>query len=218
MNDQQCALTQAVIAELAFDVAEPTQRAHALRHTASCPHCSQDLERACEAADLILLVAPQHLPDLTPHDLVQTTMHEQPAPSLGSTTERRLTRRLAVAGCMIAGLVAFAATTSNQHPPNVASRTATLNDSTGQVVGSAVLTDGRVPALFLSFRARGRPFTYTVLATGKSPTPGTFAIGLAKVTDGICTFSHQLPLPIANISRILLQGPNHDTTYHSQGL
>src|SRR4051812_13474717 len=89
-----CEETRQLAAELALGIADGEERATALRHLAACPDCRRELPELSEAADELLMLAPEQEPPVGFESRVLARV--QPAPRPAGRRARRWRRPLAV--------------------------------------------------------------------------------------------------------------------------
>lgn len=101
MNERACEACRAVAPELALGIASGDERAAAMRHLAHCDECREDLRSLTDAADLLLLAAPEVEPSAGFDDRVVAGL----APAARPT---RWSRRAVLLASAAAVLVALA--------------------------------------------------------------------------------------------------------------
>jgi hypothetical protein len=199
-----CDATLALLPELATDIAPAQERALALAHASECASCAAALGQAVDTADLLLLVAP-----VTPVPRALRVALLGPGAPVHRRVPRpgrsRLIAVLSLAAGVVALLVLLAWPLGETSVDRAPSQTAVLRDRQGHDVGNVVLSTGRVPALFLSFRAQGQAVTYEVVTVDVRSV--VHRVGTTQATDGVCTFSHALTPSLPSLHLIELLDP-----------
>jgi hypothetical protein len=140
-----CERVRELAPELALGVLAGAERAAAVVHLADCPECRDEVARLADAADALLLIAPEREPPSGFETRVLDAMARTRA------RPRRLRRVLAAAAVVVAlvGGVAVGRATSGESGEHL--EAASLQDGGGRPIGEVFLYGGEPTWLFVRF-------------------------------------------------------------------
>jgi hypothetical protein len=146
MNAMTCTALADIAGELALDMLGGEERATALAHLETCAACRQDVALLTDAAEELLLLAPDIEP---PHGFgdrvlarIESLTPELPVPTTISvrrprkTVARRALALVAALAVVIGGVLIVAERRETHHPPT---RIADMRTAGGQTVGTVAL-------------------------------------------------------------------------------
>jgi len=170
------------LAEVALGIASGRRRGEVLRHAEHCPSCSAELQRSSDAADALLVLAPDIEPPLGFESRLAGRLQAAEQPRRPDRPRRAGV--LALAAVLVAvlgfamGLVAsnHAGTSPSQEARS--RPTEAMLSSNGQVVGSVILTAGSPASLIMTIDHgwwSGGVTCEAILTRGRVERIGTFA-------------------------------------------
>jgi anti-sigma-K factor RskA len=173
-----CEECSADLAELALGVLTGRDRARALAHVETCPHCAEQLEQLSRAADTVLLAAPVEEPPMGFEVRLFDRMGVRavtPGRRRGVGRPRWLTAAVTSAAAAVAALgVGLGVTLSSSPSPTapVAQATAPHMESAnlvaqGRTVGHVVYFNGRKPWMSMMLADSGVHGTVNCVVVGK---------------------------------------------------
>jgi hypothetical protein len=145
MNPMTCTSLRDIAGELALDMLGGEERATALAHLETCVACRQEVALLTDAAEELLLLAP----DIEPPDgfdervlaRIEALTHESPVPTTIRARPRRKTvrRALALAAALAIVFAGAFVVVERRDTHDPAARTADMRAAAGQIVGNVAL-------------------------------------------------------------------------------
>ncbi len=183
-DPRRCASLQDELTELALGILDGRSRSEVLDHVGSCPRCAATLERLADAADSVLLLAPEVEPPLG-FELRLAAKLQAPAEDHSPKRFRpaRVLGAVAAVAAVLAllgfGLGSLVAPRAHHNPVEAANvRSATLT-SGGHALGQVTVSAGGPAWVFMTINKDGWSGTVkcqVVLAGGKVQTVGVFKL------------------------------------------
>ncbi|MDQ3661106.1 MAG: zf-HC2 domain-containing protein [Actinomycetota bacterium] len=220
MSSPRCADVELLLPELALGTLTGEDRARALDHLGSCPHCSDELRKLNELGDQLLLLAPSAEPPVGFESLVVKRL------GVGSRKGRlRKGILIAAAGFLCIALLSASVTyfVGRGDRELADSYREALRVANGEYVAARPLTDKGGEDAGYIFGYQGSPSwifcmispglptaTYDVEVSSKDGR--TWELGEIYVHANETTWGRSLPIPLHEVKEITLVAQSGDET------
>ncbi len=208
-----------VAGELASGILSGSSRAEALEHLEHCTGCRSSVEKLSEAADWVLLAAPEADPPMGFESRVLSpitepspagpranaaTPHRSASPTRTIRWRRAVIGIAAVAAASVGGVVGVAALDAGAHGTSheqvadpTSLRSASFVGADGRPVGQLQAYNGRPAWVFMNVDASGADGT--VVCQLQMANGTTVPVGVFEVHDGVGEWAHTVGIDVGQL-------------------
>jgi hypothetical protein len=220
--NENCPRVRELAPELALGAISGTERAYALDHLASCVECRLFVDELSEAADALLLLAPEAEPPVG----FESLMLDRIGPSPRRRARRWIAAAAAAAVLASAGVwggMQFAHRRDRLTREYVATlrilggtslRAAHLTAADGTVAGQALVYEGRPSWVFVALEHASGTGRYPILAELEDGT--TVPVGAVRIDDGSGSWGGTITLDVDRIRAVSISDGDGGPSYRAR--